>query len=201
MMKRFFLALTAAFFALGAFAQTNFYSFTVKDADGKNVSLSQFKGQVVLVVNTATKCGFTPQYAELETLYETYRDKGFVILDFPCNQFGGQAPGTMQEIREFCTGNYHVQFPQFMKVDVNGPQADPLFTWLKKQKGFEGFGKDATAKLMDKMLLSKDKNYASKPDIKWNFTKFLIDKEGNVVARFEPTWDSEAAEEQIEALL
>ena len=199
-MKSILLAAVAALLTLAAPAQS-FYSFTVKDADGKDVSLEQFRGKVVLVVNSATKCGFTPQYAELEQLHETYADQVLVILDFPCNQFGGQAPGTMEEIRSFCTGKYGVTFTQMMKVDVNGSKASPLFTWLKKQKGFEGFGSGATAKLMDKMLTDKDKNYASNSDIKWNFTKFLIDREGKVVARFEPTWDPDAAETMIQGLL
>ena len=200
-MKRILLAAVAALLTLAAPAQNSFYSFTVKDADGKDVSLEQYRGKVVLVVNTATKCGFTPQYTELQDLYDSYADKGLVILDFPCNQFGEQAPGTMKEIRSFCTGKYGVTFPQMMKIDVNGVKASTLFTWLKKQKGFEGFGSGATAKLLDKMLKDKDKNYASNDDIKWNFTKFLIDRDGKVVARFEPTWDPDAAEDLIKSLL
>ena len=200
-MKKILISCVLALAALSAPAQTTLYSFTVKDADGKDVSLEKYRGQVVLVVNSATKCGFTPQYTELEDLYEDYKDQGFVILDFPCNQFGEQAPGSMKEIRDFCTSKYHVQFPQMMKIDVNGPKADPLFTWLKKQKGFSGFGNSPTARLMDKMLKDKDKDYASNSDIKWNFTKFLIDREGNVIARFEPTWDPDAAEEAIKKTL
>ena len=168
---------------------TTIADFTVQDADGQPVSLSQYKGQVLLVVNTATRCGFTPQYTELENLYEQYKDKGFTVLDFPCNQFGGQAPGSIAEIKEFCSGNYNVTFPQFDKVDVNGEAAIPLFTWLKEQKGFEGFGEGRTAEMMGQMLSRQDPDYASKPDIKWNFTKFLVDRKGNVVARFEPTAD------------
>lgn len=187
-MKRIKLLLAALLLTLtAAYAQETVYGFTVKDAAGKDVSLSQYQGKVLLVVNTATKCGFTPQYKELQDLYEKYQASGLEILDFPCNQFGGQAPGTMEEIRDFCTGKYHTTFPQFLKIDVNGPDADPLFVWLYGKKGFEGFGSGMMAKSMDKMLKAKDADYASKPEVKWNFTKFLIDKEGKVVARFEPT--------------
>ena len=175
--------------------------FTVRDADGQDVSLSQYKGQVLLVVNTATRCGFTPQYTELESLYEQYADKGFAVLDFPCNQFGGQAPGTIAEIKEFCSGNYNVTFPQFDKVDVNGDAAIPLFTWLKEQKGFEGFGEGRTAEMMGQMLARQDPDYAAKPDIKWNFTKFLVDRKGRVVARFEPTADMKDVAAAVAALL
>ena len=175
--------------------------FTVRDADGQDVSLSQYKGQVLLVVNTATRCGFTPQYTELESLYEQYADKGFTVLDFPCNQFGGQAPGTIAEIKEFCSGNYNVTFPPFDKVDVNGDAAIPLFTWLKEQKGFEGFGEGRTAEMMGQMLARQDPDYAAKPDIKWNFTKFLVDHKGRVVARFEPTADMKDVAAAVAALL
>ncbi len=117
----------------------NVYDFKVKDDAGKNVSLSNYKGKVLLIVNTATRCGFTPQYKDLEALYEKYQGKGLEILDFPCNQFGAQAPGTIQEIHQFCTANYDIKFPQFDKIDVNGENAHPLYTWLKAQKGFGGF--------------------------------------------------------------
>ena len=188
---------------LGCTAQkeTTVYDFKVQDADGQTVALSQYKGEVLLVVNTATKCGFTPQYAELESLYEKYADRGFAVLDFPCNQFGGQAPGTIAEIREFCTGQYNVTFPQFDKIDVNGEGADPLFTWLKEQKGFEGFGDGPMADRMDQMMKRGDPEYASRPDIKWNFTKFLIDRKGRVVSRFEPTAAMSEVSRAVEALL
>ncbi|MCR4824066.1 MAG: glutathione peroxidase [Bacteroidales bacterium] len=175
--------------------------FTVKGADGQPVALSQYKGQVLLVVNTATQCGFTPQYTELEALYERYADQGFTVLDFPCNQFGGQAPGSIAEIQEFCSANYQVSFPQFDKIDVNGENADPLFTWLKGEKGFEGFGEGQRAEFMGQMLARQDPDYASKPDIKWNFTKFLIDRKGRVVARFEPTADMAGVAEAVSKLL
>ena len=158
------------------------------------------KGKTLLIVNTATGCGFTPQYEALEKLYEQYREQGFVVLDFPCNQFGEQAPGTIEEIKDFCTLKYGTKFPLFEKIEVNGENESPLYTYLKSQKGFEGFtGERADA--MNAMLKKKDKDYASKPDIKWNFTKFLVDKQGNVVARFEPTAGMDEVEKAIRALL
>lgn len=164
------------------------HQFSVKGGNGQDVSLSQYGGKVLLIVNTATKCGFTPQYEELEALYQDYKDQGFVILDFPCNQFGEQAPGSYEEIHAFCTGKYNITFPQFEKLDVNGENADPLFTYLKSQKGFQGFDtKDRIGKLLDTRFRKQDPDYDKNPDIKWNFTKFLVDREGNVVARFEPT--------------
>ena len=153
------------------------YDFTVKDAKGDDVDLAQFKGKVLLVVNTATGCGFTPQYEGLEKLYETYHDQGLEILDFPCNQFGHQAPGTAEEITEFCTLTYHTQFPQMAKIDVNGPDESLVYAWLKDQKG--GLGKK----------------------IKWNFTKFLLDREGNVVERYAPQTKPEDIEPEIQKLL
>ena len=163
------------------------YDIKVKDMDGKEVSLSEYKGKVLLIVNTATECGFTPQYEDLEALYEKFKDKGLVILDFPCNQFGGQAPGDIASIHSFCTSKYHTTFPQFDKIDVNGPDESPLYTFLKSKQRFKGFGTGEQARFMDEMLKKQDPDYASKPDIKWNFTKFLVDSGGNVVARFEPT--------------
>ena len=180
----------AAFAALLASVTANaqsIYDFKVKDMDGNEVSLADYKGKVLLIVNTATNCGFTPQYEELQSLYEKFKDKGLVILDFPCNQFGGQAPGDIASIHEFCTSKYETTFPRFDKVEVNGADADPLFTFLKSKQGFKGFGNGEQAKFMDEMLKKQDPDDASKPDIKWNFTKFLVDSKGNVVARFEPT--------------
>ena len=177
------------------------YAIDILQADGTTTSMADYKGQVLLVVNTATRCGFTPQYEELEAMYEKYHEKGLEILDFPCNQFGGQAPGTAEEIKEFCTGKYNTQFPQFAKIEVNGDNATPLFTWLKEQKGFEGFGQDDRAKMMTAMIERNDPDFASKPDIKWNFTKFLLDRQGNVVARFEPTAPMFTVEQKIKELL
>ena len=135
------------------------YDFKVKDDLGKDVSMADYKGKVLLIVNTATRCGFTPQYKDLEPLYQKYHNQGFEILDFPCNQFGQQAPGTIEEIHQFCTTNYDIHFPQFDKIDVNGEKAHPLYTWLKAQAGGG--------------------------DIKWNFTKFLIGRDGKVIKRYE----------------
>ena len=165
------------------------YDYSVKDRSGNEVSLEQYRDKVVLVVNTATGCGFTPQYKELEEMYEKYHDQGLEILDIPCNQFAGQTPGTDEEIHEFCTLRYNTQFPQMKKSEVNGENELPLYTWLKSQKGFAGFGHGPMALAMSAMLKKLDKDYKNNPSIKWNFTKFLVDREGNVVARFEPTAD------------
>ena len=164
------------------------YDYTVKDDAGKDVSLSTYKGKVLLIVNTATKCGFTPQYKDLQALYEKYRTQGLEILDFPCNQFGSQAPGTIQEIHQFCTANFAIQFPQFDKIDVNGPNESPLYTYLKSQKGFGGFDlNDQTGSMLDKMFSKNDPDYAMNSNIKWNFTKFLVSRDGKVLKRYEPS--------------
>ena len=178
-----------------------FYDFTLKDRFGNDFSLEAFRGKVVLVVNTATGCGFTPQYKPLEEMYEKYHEQGFEILDIPCNQFAGQTPGTDEEIHEFCTLKYNTQFPQMKKSDVNGEGALPLYGWLKEQKGFEGFGLSPAGIAMAGMLKAMDKNYKKNPDIKWNFTKFVIDRQGNVVARFEPTADMKKVDECVASLL
>ena len=164
------------------------YDYTVKDDAGKDVSLSTYKGKVLLIVNTATKCGFTPQYKDLQALYEKYRTQGLEILDFPCNQFGSQAPGTIQEIHQFCTANFAIQFPQFDKIDVNGPNESPLYTYLKSQKAFGGFDlNDQTGSMLDKMFSKNDPDYAKNSNIKWNFTKFLVSRDGKVLKRYEPS--------------
>ena len=152
----------------------NVYDFTVKDKKGNDVSLSEYKGKVLVIVNTATKCGLTPQYDALEALYEKYHDKGFEILDFPCNQFLAQAPGTVEEIDSFCTLKFNTKFPRFAKIKVNGKEADPLYVYLKEQKPGR---------------------------IEWNFAKFLIDREGNVVERFGSKDKPETMTESIEKLL
>ncbi len=178
------------------------YDFTVKNDEGKDVSLADYKGKVLLIVNTATKCGFTPQYKELEALYEKYHAQGFEILDFPCNQFGQQAPGSIAEIHQFCTANFNIQFPQFDKIDVNGKNESPLYTYLKSQKSFGGFNlKDKLGSLLDGMLRKQDVDYDKKPSIKWNFTKFLIDQQGRVVKRYEPTDSMEKVGKDIEQML
>lgn len=155
-----------------------FYDYKVKNISGEDVSMSEYKGKVVLIVNTASKCGFTKQYEGLEELYEKYKDQGFVILGFPCNQFGAQEPGGNEEIKNFCTSAFSVTFPMMSKIDVNGDDADPLYKFLKKEKG--GILGD---------------------DIKWNFTKFLIDREGNVVDRFASQKTPKALEKEVEKLL
>ncbi len=177
------------------------YDYTIKTGKGEDLNLSDYKGKVILIVNTATGCGFTPQYAPIEQLYKDYHDQGLEILDIPCNQFGGQAPGSDEEIHDFCTIHYNTTFPQMKKADVNGDNELPLFTFLKSQRGFEGFGDSKMAKMMEQMLQKADPDYASKSDIKWNFTKFVIDRDGNVVARFEPTADMADVEACIKSLL
>ena len=181
------VAAVAAMAMAATMSAQSIYDIKVKDMDGKEVSMSEYKGKVLLIVNTATKCGFTPQYEELQEIYDKFKDKGFVILDFPCNQFGEQAPGDIASIHQFCTEKYSTTFPQFDKIDVNGENESPLFAFLKSKQAFKGFGNGEQAKFMDEMLKKQDPDYASKPDIKWNFTKFLVDSKGNVVARFEPT--------------
>jgi len=165
----------------------NIYDFTVKAQDGSEVALAEYKGKVLLIVNTATGCGFTPQYDELQGIYEEYKDKGFEILDFPCNQFGEQAPGDDEEIHSFCTGRFGITFPQFSKVEVNGENATPLFKWLTDHTEFGGFGMSPMGIMLSGVVKKMDKNYKNNSNIKWNFTKFLIDRNGDIVARFEPT--------------
>jgi glutathione peroxidase len=178
------------------------YEFSVKDRKGKAVSLKEYANEVLLIVNTATKCGFTPQYDELEALYKKYHSQGFEILDFPCNQFGQQAPGTDDSIHDFCKLTFGTEFPQFKKIKVNGDDAEPLFVFLKKQKGFAGWNPEhKLTPVLDEMLSKADPDYKNKSDIKWNFTKFLINKKGKVIARFEPTEPIENIAKQIEELL
>lgn len=177
------------------------YDYSVIDGQGQTVSLKNYEGKVLLIVNTATGCGFTPQYKELEEMYEKYNEKGFEILDIPCNQFAGQAPGTDEEIHEFCTLHYNTKFPQMKKSDVNGENALPLYEYLKSQKGFEGFGKGPKALAMNVMMKKFDKDFKNNPNIKWNFTKFVVDRSGNVVGRFEPTGDMKKLDSLIASLL
>ena len=180
----------------------NIYDIKVKNDVGEEVSLADYRGKVMLIVNTATRCGFTPQYEELEALYEKYHAAGLEILDFPCNQFGQQAPGTDESIHEFCKLNFGTEFPRFKKIKVNGDDAEPLYQFLKEQKGFAGWDMNhKIAPILDDMLSKEDPDYKSKPTIKWNFTKFLINKKGQVVARFEPTESMEVIEKAIEEQL
>ena len=177
------------------------YDFTVKDRKGNEVSLSDYAGKVLLIVNTATGCGFTPHYDPLEAMYKEFKDQGFEILDFPCNQFANQAPGTDDEIYEFCTLKFKTEFPQFAKIDVNGETADPLFAYLATEKPFTSFGKGLTAAGLKKFADMNNKAFGDKAYIKWNFTKFLVDREGNVVSRFEPTVDMKEVREAVAAIL
>ena len=179
----------------------SFYDYSVPTPQGEEVSMESFRGKVVLIVNTATGCGFTPQYEDIEAMFDKYHDKGFDVVDIPCNQFHGQAPGTDEEIHDFCTIHYHTRFPQMKKSDVNGENELPLYTFLKSQKGFEGFGKGLKAMAMNAMLKMIDKDYKNNPAIKWNFTKFVVDREGKVVARFEPTAPMKDVEAFVASLL
>jgi len=180
---------------------SSFYDYSVPMPKGGELSMSDFKGKVVLVVNTATGCGFTPQYKDIEAMYEKYHDKGLEVLDIPCNQFAGQTPGTDDEIHEFCTLKYKTQFPQMKKSDVNGENELPLYTFLKSKQGFHGFGKGPKALLMDAMLKKIDKDYKNNPNIKWNFTKFLVNRDGEVIARYEPMEDLKKLDQDIAAAI
>lgn len=178
------------------------YDFTVKTSQGKEKSLADYKGKVLLIVNTASKCGFTPQFEALQKLYLAYKDKGLEILGFPCNQFAAQDPGSDAEIQQFCRYNYGVTFQIFEKGDVRGETAQPLFQYLTKEKGFEGFDKEhPNAAILEDVLKKNFPEYLEGDGIKWNFTKFLIDREGNVVDRFEPTTVPSAIAPEIEKLL
>lgn len=180
---------------------SDIYEFTVKNRMGEKISLGDYAGKVLLIVNTATGCGFTPHYEPLEAMYKDFRDQGFEILDFPCNQFANQAPGTEEEIYNFCTLKFGTEFPQFAKIDVNGENADPLFAYLAAEKPFEGFGKGIKNATLNKFAEMNNKKYGDKAYIKWNFTKFLVDREGNVAARFEPTTDMKDVREAVAAQL
>ena len=176
----------------------NVYGYTATKPDGTEVSLGDYAGKVLLIVNTATGCGFTPQYEDLEAIYAAYRDRGFEILDFPCNQFREQAPGTDEEIHQFCTLRYGTEFPQFKKVDVNGDGALPLFAAMAAERPFRGFGKGPKALAMGVVRRSVDKEFGDKAYVKWNFTKFLVDRDGNLVERFEPTQRMEDVKKAVE---
>ena len=181
---------------------TSIYDFTVKTSKGEEKKLSDYKGKVLLVVNTASKCGFAPQYKELQELYEKYKDRGFEILGFPCNQFAGQEPGSNEEVQQFCQKNYGVTFPIFEKGDVRGDTAQPLFKYLTEQQGFKGFDEsDPLAGKLKEALEQHFPEYLEGDSIKWNFTKFLVDREGKVVARFEPTKNPADIAPEIEKLL
>ena len=176
------------------------YDYKVKKRGGEELALKSLRGKVILVVNTATGCGFTPQYAGLEKLYETYHERGLEILDFPCDQFGHQAPGSDAEIHEFCTARYQTQFDQLAKVEVNGDKAEPLFGFLKKEAP-----EDAPTGLKEKLAMKAIEKFAKAAGetgfIRWNFTKFLVDREGKVVGRYAPVTKPEELEEKIKELL
>ena len=177
------------------------YDFKVKAQDGSQVSLADYQGKVLLIVNTATGCGFTPQYDELQDLYELHQADGLEILDFPCNQFGEQAPGDDEEIHSFCTGRFGITFPQFSKLDVLGPNADPLFKYLSENTSFQGFGKGPMSLVMNGVAKKMDKDFKNNGNIKWNFTKFLIGRDGQILARFEPTADMKDLKAKVEEAL
>ena len=176
------------------------YDLKVLKRDGSEESLKNFKGKVLLVVNTATGCGFTPQYEGIENLYEKYNKKGFEVLDFPCNQFGHQAPGSNDEIHEFCTAKYQTKFDQYAKIDVNGENESPVYTYLKSKSPKEEI-KGLKNKMAMKAIMKISKTCQKENDIKWNFTKFLVDKEGNVVKRYDPTFNPRDIEKDLLELL
>ena len=176
------------------------YDYKVKNRNGEEIPISNYKGKILIIVNTATGCGFTPQYEGLEKLYKEYHEKGLEILDFPCNQFGNQAPGNDEEIHQFCQFKYNTSFDQFSKIDVNGETESPLYTFIKneiKEDEIEGMKNKVAMKAVEKISSTCKKQ----GDIKWNFTKFLVDREGKVVARFSPTFKPEDMEERVKELL
>ena len=199
--RRFLGIVCAAMCLLSCNKTTTIYDFKAESNAGEEVNFADYKGKVLLIVNTASKCGFTPQYDGLEDLYKKYKDKGLVVIGFPCDQFGHQEPGTNEEIEEVCRVNYGVTFPLMAKSDVNGENANDIFKWLYSEMPFAGFGDSDRGKSMDGMLSRGNPDYASNPDIKWNFTKFLLDRKGRVVARFEPVVTPEDLDSQIVALL
>ncbi|MBR6037982.1 MAG: glutathione peroxidase [Candidatus Methanomethylophilaceae archaeon] len=178
---------------------TSVYDFSVKARDGSDVPLSNYKGKVLLIVNTATGCGFTPQYEDLQKIYDQFQGKGLEILDFPCNQFKEQAPGTDEEIHAFCKGRFGITFPQFSKIDVIGEDASPLFKYLSANTKFGGFG--AKGLVLGPIVRGMDKDYKNNGNVKWNFTKFLIGRDGAIIGRFEPTDDMKKVADAVEKAL
>lgn len=176
------------------------YDYQIKTRSGEEIPISDYKDKILIIVNTATGCGFTPQYEGLEKLYKEYHDRGLEILDFPCNQFGSQAPGTDDEIHQFCQFKYNTSFDQFAKIEVNGENEHPLYTYLKNEKA-----EDLIEGLKNKMAMGTiekiSKTYKEPKDIKWNFTKFLVDRSGTVIERYSPTFKPEDMEEKIKELL
>ena len=221
MKKPFFLAAVALMMATGCNNPNNktaqvtpepepvveqtsgIYDITVKDMDGSDVSLANYKGKVLLIVNVASKCGLTPQYEGLEALYQKYKDQGLEILGFPCNQFLGQEPGTNEEIQSFCSLNYNVTFPLFDKIDVNGEAESPLYTYLKEQAPFKGYpeGAEEFAAQLDEIHQKTGTGFDQGDAIRWNFGKFLVSKDGKTILRFEPMVTPDMMEGAIEELL
>lgn len=221
MKKLFFLAAVALMMNTGCNNQNNktaqvatepepvveqisgIYDITVKDMDGSDVSLANYKGKVLLIVNVASKCGLTPQYEGLEALYQKYKDQGLEILGFPCNQFLEQEPGTNEEIQSFCSLNYNVTFPLFDKIDVNGEAESPLYTYLKEQAPFKGYpeGTEEFAAMLDEIHQKTGTGFDQGDAIRWNFGKFLVSKDGKTILRFEPMVTPDMMEEAIEELL
>ena len=221
MKKLFFLAAVALMMATSCNNQNNkttqvtpepepvveqtsgIYDITVKDMDGSDVSLANYKGEVLLIVNVASKCGLTPQYEGLEALYQKYKDQGLEILAFPCNQFLGQEPGTNEEIQSFCSLNYNVTFPLFDKIDVNGEAESPLYTYLKKQAPFQGYpeGTEEFATMLDEIHQKTGTGFDQGDAIRWNFGKFLVSKDGKTILRFEPMVTPDMMEEAIQKML
>lgn len=180
----------------------NIYDFTVEKMNGDLVSLREYEGKVILIVNSATRCGFTPQYDDLENLYEKYVDKDFIILEFPSNQFDNQAPESNHEIALFCDAKFGIRFPQFAKILVNGEFANPLYKYLQNEQEFKGFDEEHPLySFLESKMEREHPNYKHEPDIKWNFTKFLVDRTGRVVNRFEPTADFDLIRNEIEKYL
>ena len=221
MKKLFFLAAVALMMTTGCNNQNNkttqvvtepepvveqtsgIYDITVKDMDGSDVSLANYKGKVLLIVNVASKCGLTPQYEGLEALYQKYKDQGLEILAFPCNQFLGQEPGTNEEIQSFCSLNYNVTFPLFDKIDVNGEAESPLYTYLKKQAPFQGYpeGSEEFATMLDEIHQKTGTGFDQGDAIRWNFGKFLVSKDGKNILRFEPMVTPDMMGEAIQKML
>ncbi len=219
MKKLFFLAAVALMMATGCNNQNNktaqvaaepvieqtngIYDITVKDIDGSDVSLANYKGKVLLIVNVASKCGLTPQYQGLEALYQKYKDQGLEILGFPCNQFLGQEPGTNEEIQSFCSLNYNVTFSLFDKIDINGEAESPLYTYLKEQAPFKGYpeGAEEFAARLDQIHQQTGTGFDQGDAIRWNFGKFLVSKDGKTILRFEPMVTPDMLEETIQELL
>jgi glutathione peroxidase len=205
--KSIIITIFALLLAVVGFGQNkkykSIYDITVKDIIGNDVSLADYKGKVLLIVNVASKCGLTPQYEGLEALYQKYKDQGFVILAFPCNQFLGQEPGTNEEIQEFCSSQYNVTFPLFDKIYVNGKAESPLYTFLKSKAPFKGYpeGYEEFAAQLDNIHKTLGTGFEQGNAIKWNFGKFLVSKDGKTILRFEPMVSPEALEADIQRML